>query len=279
MTGRTGGCGCAGGGRTSVTGTTGGCGCAGDGRAPVTGTAAVGMAAVGTAAVGTAARAELVTGPLAPGRWGVLLVRHGESVWNVARRVQGQAPAPGLTPRGRAQVAGLAAAVAGLGVGAVVSSDLRRARESAALVADALGLDVVVDRRWRERALGAAEGRPAPVPALWSGVAGERVVDPDAAPPGGESIRRLTDRVVAALAALTVRPAVPVLVVTHGGVLRVALGLDAAPGSAAPGGTPPTRWPALENAALVGIDPPAQDAADGVGRSAGGQPADLPTAG
>ncbi|AIJ22146.1 conserved protein, phosphoglycerate mutase family protein [Amycolatopsis methanolica 239] len=83
----------------------------------------------------------------------VHLVRHGQSAWNVAGRVQGQSPRAGsLTAAGRAQAAALD--VAGT---VLVSSDLPRARETAEIIAARLGLPVLVDAgcgssgwaRWR----------------------------------------------------------------------------------------------------------------------------------
>lgn len=141
----------------------------------------------------------------AGGRWsGVILVRHGESVWNVTGRVQGQSTdAPGLTDRGRRQM-GIAAlslgrSLVGAGPVRVVSSDLRRTMDSAAIIADQLGVAVHADAQWRERSFGVLEGSPAPPPAAETGVAGEQVVDPDCAPIGGETIRQLAQRVARAL--------------------------------------------------------------------------------
>lgn len=82
----------------------------------------------------------------------VLWMRHGESTWNVAGREQGRTPHPPLTDLGRRQVQRAAHALADRGVTTVVSSPLVRARQSADLVADVLGLAVVEDPRLVERA-------------------------------------------------------------------------------------------------------------------------------
>lgn len=168
----------------------------------------------------------------------LLLVRHGESGWNAAGLVQGQsAAAPGLTARGRAQMAAVADEVCGRVAGAgpvrLLASDLRRAVESAEVLAARLAVPVALDPRWRERSFGVLEGGPAPPATEWTGVAGERVVDPDRSPPGGESVRQLAERVAGALADLADaaargdEPPGTVVVVTHGGVVRVAVAVRA----------------------------------------------------
>ena len=86
------------------------------------------------------------------------LVRHGESTWNALGLVQGHAGEPVLTDRGSAQAHRAARQLAGRPIGAVYSSDLRRAVQTAQAIADAFGLHVVQDVRLRERCLGVAEG-------------------------------------------------------------------------------------------------------------------------
>lgn len=155
------------------------------------------------------------------------LVRHGESTWNARQLVQGQATGPVLTARGRQQAASAArllkCAASPGGAVAVVSSDLERAVETAAPIAAALELPLQVDPRLRERALGAAEGRPvASLDPDRSGVRAGRVVDADAAPDGGESIRQFHARVTGCLADLAdLADLGEQVLVTHGGVVRV----------------------------------------------------------
>ncbi len=165
------------------------------------------------------------------------LVRHGESTWNALGLVQGQRSEARLTTRGEAQARAVARRLGGRRVHALYSSDLRRAVETAWPVADALGLTPVVERRLRERAFGSAEGSPsARLLPEQSGVRAGRVVDPDAAPPGGESVRQLCRRVgefldqLAAGDDLWQSPPGDVVLVAHGGVVRAALGhLDGVP--------------------------------------------------
>src|SRR5579875_3215611 len=151
----------------------------------------------------------------------VWLVRHAESVWNQAGLVQGQADAPGLTPSGAAHARALAEFLAGTGAAAVVSSDLRRAVETARPIAARLGATLVTDRRLRERNLGRLEGGPASLlgPEL-SGDTATGQVDPDVRPAGGETLRELSARVEDWLEAVRWSPPAPSFVaVTHDGVL------------------------------------------------------------
>jgi len=151
----------------------------------------------------------------------VWLVRHAESVWNRAGLIQGQAPAPGLSQSGAAHARALADVLAGSGAAVVLSSDLRRAVETARPIAVRLAVTVAIDQRLRERNLGQLEGMPASVlgPALFGDVAGP--LDVDARPPGGETLRELYARVKGWLEAVRAAPPAPVFVaVTHDGVLR-----------------------------------------------------------
>lgn len=87
----------------------------------------------------------------------VILLRHGRTAWNAERRFQGQADAP-LDDVGRAQAYEVAAIVAALRPSVLISSDLCRALDTAAPIADLTGLPVVTDERLRERSLGHWEG-------------------------------------------------------------------------------------------------------------------------
>jgi probable phosphoglycerate mutase len=156
------------------------------------------------------------------------LVRHGESGWNAERRVQGQsAHAPALTPLGRAQARTAAELLAELAPHArlVMSSDLPRARETALVVALALGLPLRCDPDLREQRLGELEGRGLDEPAEGGGTVAEAVAalwrEPWRRPPGGESVGDLHRRIHAALDRLAGAPA-GLIVITHGGPIRVA---------------------------------------------------------
>lgn len=187
------------------------------------------------------------------------LVRHGESGWNRADLVQGQsADAPGLTEAGRAHAAAVAGQLAGSGAALVLSSDLRRAVETAAPIAARLGTPVRLEPRLRERALGAAEGLPAAQTGpAGMGFSGETVTDPDAAPAGGESLRQLYVRITGLLGSLLdgswaadgaeLPAAGPVVLVTHGGPVRVTRAWLAGHGPEE------MTWPPVRNGSLLKV--------------------------
>lgn len=165
------------------------------------------------------------------------LVRHGQSTWNAAGRVQGQS-GEGLSMLGRRQAVAAAAWLAEtIGTATVVSSDLARAHETAVPIAAALGADLAIDPALRERAFGAWEGRTAgeldaEADGLWQQwAAGVDVV----AQAGGESNDVIVARVVPALRghadAARAAGADDIVVVSHGGViwhgLHALLGLPA----------------------------------------------------
>jgi probable phosphoglycerate mutase len=151
------------------------------------------------------------------------LARHGETDWNAVGRWQGHTDVP-LNETGRLQARELAAALGAHGVVGAVSSDLSRARETAAIVAQALGVTLAyTDHELRERSFGIFEGLTreectAQHPEAWRAWLEERRV-----PAGGETQEALTTRVVAAVARVALQVATdesPALVVTHGGALR-----------------------------------------------------------
>ena len=165
------------------------------------------------------------------------LVRHGQSTWNAAGRVQGQS-GEGLSMLGRRQAAAAAEWLAEtIGTATVVSSDLARAHETAVPIAAALGADLAVDSALRERAFGAWEGRTvgdldAEADGLWQQwAAGVDVV----AQAGGESNEAMVARVAPALQrhaeVARAAGADDIVVVSHGGViwhgLHALLGLPA----------------------------------------------------
>jgi probable phosphoglycerate mutase len=149
----------------------------------------------------------------------VLLVRHGESIWNAEGRWQGAADPP-LSDAGRAQARDLAAQLRDAGIDNVVASDLGRALETATIVADALGLPAPsVDAGWRERDVGEISGHTrAEIEAKWPGLLEQWRRGELESMPGGE--KDITPRVVDALEAVATAPVgVCTLVVTHGGVI------------------------------------------------------------
>ncbi len=122
----------------------------------------------------------------------IAFVRHGETPPNRAGLLLGRSDAA-LTERGRSQVDRLAKALDGLGVAHVVTSPLRRARDTAAPIAAACRLDVEVDERLIEVDYGEWEGRP--FTELPPDVVGQWRRDGGFTPPGGESLEVVADRV------------------------------------------------------------------------------------
>lgn len=155
----------------------------------------------------------------------LILIRHGETEWNLEGRIQGYHGDSPLTANGQAQARRLAARLATEGLRTLHASDSGRTRQTADPIAAALNIEVVFDAALRERDYGEFEG--------WTYLELERKQpeayrkfrsrDPEYAPPGGESGARFRDRIIAALerVAAAARDG-QAAVVTHGGVLGVA---------------------------------------------------------
>ena len=156
----------------------------------------------------------------APAPFRVLILRHGQTDSNAGGVLQGHLPTP-LNPLGLRQARRLAERVARHvpKVTALVSSDLRRAEQTAGPVAAACGLPVAYDPDWRERGFGEFEGRTVGERATWHAAHG------DTDPPGAEPFDRFRARVLRALQDLPARfPSHRcVAVVTHGGPVGVLL--------------------------------------------------------
>ncbi len=163
----------------------------------------------------------------------VLCIRHGETDWNAARRVQGHTDID-LNARGFAQAAALARALAGQTLHAIYSSDLRRARHTAEPLARERDMPLRFEPALRERAFGTFEGRTFTELETLHPQECERWRrrDPEwGAPGGGEVLRDFRDRVRDALLAIARRHrGQTVAVLTHGGALdclyRIATGQD-----------------------------------------------------
>lgn len=160
----------------------------------------------------------------------ILLARHGESDWNRDQRWQGHADRP-LTELGRRQARELAERLSDTGLHAIYSSDLRRAQETAEIVARAQGLDVRTTPALREVDVGSwsgltrteAQQRQPDAYRRW--LAGEEGWD------DGETYAELSDRVLRAVREMAAaHRGQRVLLVAHGGSIRAvhaaALGVD-----------------------------------------------------
>ncbi len=142
----------------------------------------------------------------------LLFARHGETDWNREGRFQGHADPP-LNEAGRAQARELAERLQDVPLDAVYSSDLRRAHETAEIIAAAKGLPVVVEPGLREIDVGS-----------WSGLTRSEIEErfPGAEHHDGETREEHLERVVATVDRIArAHPGERVLIVSHGGSLRV----------------------------------------------------------
>lgn len=153
----------------------------------------------------------------------ICLVRHGETEWNAARRIQGQIDI-GLNETGLQQAAAAGRWLRTAGIVALYSSDLKRAWKTAQAIGAALGLEPQAVPEMRERRYGVFEGLTydearANHPAGYAAFEG-RNADYDFE--GGESLRAMYGRVTGKLQQIAAaHPGQNVLVVLHGGVLDI----------------------------------------------------------
>jgi probable phosphoglycerate mutase len=152
----------------------------------------------------------------------ILLARHGETDWNREGRFQGHADPP-LNETGRAQAAELAAGLKDVELAAVYSSSLRRALETARIVASEHGLESIPVDALREVDVGSWQGLTradieAQFPEQFA-----RWLDYDQGWEDGESYEEMGRRAVAALLELAAaHEGERILAVTHGGPIRAA---------------------------------------------------------
>jgi probable phosphoglycerate mutase len=151
----------------------------------------------------------------------VIIVRHGQTRWNIQKIRQGHLDSE-LTERGVVQARALGQRLARENFVALYSSDLGRAVQTARMITDITGHEIITDKRLRERHLG-----------IFQGLSGDeikakhpeeyrlhRTLGPDYVIPGGESVRQQVARNVLCLDEIATRHAgEKVVVVTHGGVV------------------------------------------------------------
>src|SRR6266566_1249238 len=155
----------------------------------------------------------------------LILVRHGETMYNAQRRFTGQSDVP-LNTLGKRQAAALGECLATQHLDVIVTSDFERTRVTAETIARHHGLPIQEDIDLRELALGEWEGytydevlaRDANLVTHWR-------IDPVTyAPPGGETVAQLRNRCARSLKRWqTQYPEASVLWVTHGGLIGVLL--------------------------------------------------------
>ncbi|MCP5266445.1 MAG: histidine phosphatase family protein [Burkholderiaceae bacterium] len=158
----------------------------------------------------------------------LILIRHGETLWNREGRIQGHTDTD-LAPEGRNQAGRVARYLArdggsGAVIAAVVASDLKRTRQTAEPIAQALRLDLSLEPGLRERDFGEFQGLTHAQIEVRDpdGYARLSARDPGFAPRGGESLEGLRARVMASIDRICERYAGSTcVVVTHGGVLDI----------------------------------------------------------
>lgn len=154
----------------------------------------------------------------------LILVRHGETDWNTERRWQGQLDVP-LNGKGQWQARRVAQALADWPITRLISSDLQRALVTAESIAAACGRPVKTDPRLREMGFGA-----------WEGLTYNEIMESDAdsytlwkenpflhAPSGAETLDVAGRRIVHAWQEIEREYAETIVLVSHGGTLRILL--------------------------------------------------------
>ncbi len=152
----------------------------------------------------------------------IILVRHGETLWNRDARIQGYHANSPLSDSGLVQARAVAYRLAIEGIDALYSSDSGRTLQTAEPIGEATGLAVISDMGVRERNYGIFEGHTfAEVEQVFPAEFQKyRLRDPHYSMEGGESAVQFRDRIVAALANIARRHAGKLsVVVTHGGVV------------------------------------------------------------
>lgn len=158
----------------------------------------------------------------------IWVVRHGETPWNVERRVQGWQDTP-LNDKGIQQAHALGKHLAklhqsGASIDAIYSSDLTRAHHTAQIAGKAIGLTPIIDKGIRERHFGVLQGlifhtmeeHQPEAAKIW------RNRDPEAELPEGESLGTFHRRVVKALDDIAAKhTGQRVMVVSHGGAMDI----------------------------------------------------------
>ena len=165
------------------------------------------------------------TGPIRIHCPALYFVRHGQSTWNLERRVQGQQDEPELTELGRQQAADTAARLLGAArIALLLSSDLTRAVQTAEIIGEALRLTPVVTPLLREQSLGSLEGLS--TQQATDALAGVDLTDPDRTYAGSESRNDVLARVRHLLADPQLgrlAEGAGVALVSHGDTIRIAV--------------------------------------------------------
>ncbi|MBX5492267.1 MAG: histidine phosphatase family protein [Chloroflexi bacterium] len=136
----------------------------------------------------------------------LLLIRHGETLWNREGRYQGRTDVP-LSTEGKAQAMALAEVLRAEPIAAVYTSPLRRAYDTAACIAAVHGLHPWSDPRLMEIHQGEWEGlRPVEIERAWPELYRRWLTEPETVRlPGGETLGEVQARVLAAVTDIAAR--------------------------------------------------------------------------
>lgn len=146
----------------------------------------------------------------------IYVTRHGETVWNFENRLCGSTDIE-LTPKGIGQAQALAKTLGGRGIEAIIASPLKRARQTAQILAQAIGLPVQTDARLQEQNYGQLEGQSCNKPAYI-----QQKYQICRKMPGGESPMQMAQRIYNALDEIIAKyQGKTVLLVCHGSAARV----------------------------------------------------------
>lgn len=153
----------------------------------------------------------------------ILLVRHGQTTFNVEGRLPGQLAGVALTDEGQRQAHRAAVALAGLRISAIVSSPLERALETARIIARGWALDVREDPRLMDTDVGAWAGQKISDVAKDDPNWAAFLRKPTEPPPGVESLAAVQERATAAIEDLRADPTAgdDVVVVAHADVIKL----------------------------------------------------------
>jgi broad specificity phosphatase PhoE len=153
----------------------------------------------------------------------ILLVRHGETDWNVSGQIMGERPIP-LNRAGELQAERLAHFLKTRLIGGIYSSPMTRALQTADTIGATLGLPVTTDPGLKEIGMGQWEGQ------FWKDLTDEIVrrnfytMPQEARPPGGETIGEVQARAVAVVERARAGTGDPLVFISHADVVRVILG-------------------------------------------------------
>jgi probable phosphoglycerate mutase len=153
----------------------------------------------------------------------IIAIRHGETAWNVDTRLQGHLDIA-LNNKGLWQAGQVARSLADEDVKAIYASDLLRAWQTAHAIAQATDAPLTADVGLRERGFGSFQGKTyAEIESLWPEASQLwRKRDPEWAPPGGESLSTMRERVQTTVNALAQQHmGDQIVLVAHGGVMDI----------------------------------------------------------